>query len=148
MLAPERVARVGLGQRGVTLVELMVALLLLTIALMALAAAFPSAMYSVVAGGFQSTATFLAQQKIDEAKSTPFASLSTLDTGGPVGPPLTVSLPDGTTTTFAGFSRSVSVSAVTGSTSMAQVQVVVTFKAAGGSAPIYNTTLATIVAQP
>jgi prepilin-type N-terminal cleavage/methylation domain-containing protein len=137
-----------LDARGVTLVELMVALLLLVIALAGLAAVFPHATYGVVAGGYQSTATFLAQQKIDEAKYTPFASLSTLDTGGLVGPPLTVTLPDGTTQTFDGFSRSVSVSAVPSTTTLLQIQVLVQFQAPSSLTPTYQTTLSTMVAKP
>ena len=39
-------------QRGVTMVELMVALVLVAVALLALAASFPYAMYGVVASGY------------------------------------------------------------------------------------------------
>ena len=51
-------------QRGVTMVELMVAMILMGIALLALAASFPYAMYGVVASGFQTTATLLAQEAV------------------------------------------------------------------------------------
>ena len=57
-----------LTQQGVTMVELMVAMLLMAIALLALAASIPYAMYGVVASGFQTTATLLAQEAIERAK--------------------------------------------------------------------------------
>ena len=55
-------------QRGVTMVELMVAMVLMAVALLALAASSPYALYGVVASGFQTTATLLAQEAIERAK--------------------------------------------------------------------------------
>ena len=69
-------------QCGATLVELMVALILLSIALVGMGAAMPYGAYPVVAGGFQTTATLLSQQGIDLARNTLYANLSTLSTGG------------------------------------------------------------------
>ena len=55
-------------QRGVTMVELLVAMVLMAVALLVLAATFPYAMYGVVASGFQTTATLLAQEAIERAE--------------------------------------------------------------------------------
>lgn len=71
-----------MGERGVTLVELMVAMLLLAIALIGLAASFPLSMYGVTGGGLQTVATGLALEVVEQTKRTPYATLSTLDTGG------------------------------------------------------------------
>lgn len=133
-------------QRGVTIVELMVAMMLLTIALVAMAAAFPYAMYGVVAGGYQTTATLLAQQAMDQARNTLYSNLSTLNTtggtgscGGGTGTFVTV-------TGYTGFTRCVDMQAAASSTT---VTVVVEFNAVGGigTGTIYDTTLTTIITQ-
>ena len=71
-----------LGQAGVTLLELLVAMVLLAVALVGLAASFPYAMYGVTAGGYQTTATLLGQQVVDQAKATRYAAVNSLATGG------------------------------------------------------------------
>jgi prepilin-type N-terminal cleavage/methylation domain-containing protein len=60
-----------LNERGVTLVELLVAIMLLAIALAGLASSYPLAMQAVTGGGYQTAATLLAQQCIELAKSMP-----------------------------------------------------------------------------
>jgi prepilin-type N-terminal cleavage/methylation domain-containing protein len=67
-----------MGERGVTLVELMVALMLISIALVGLAAAIPAGMFAVSDAGLQVTAIGLAQEPINVAKRTPFSNLTTL----------------------------------------------------------------------
>ena len=62
-------------QRGVTMVELMVAMVLMAVALLALAASIPYALYGVVASGFQTTATLLAQEAIERAKAADYGSI-------------------------------------------------------------------------
>ena len=98
------------NQRGVTLLELLVAMMLLATALVGLAASFPLLMQAVTLGGFQTTATLLAQQCIEIAKSMPYDRLS-LDLPNacppnPTGYPsftrsltVTPASPTGTTTT-------------------------------------------------
>lgn len=72
-----------MDQRGITLVELMIAMFLLAIALVGMAAAFPLAMYGVTGGGLQTVATNLAMEVIEQAKRTAYDALeTTLDTGG------------------------------------------------------------------
>ena len=134
MLRPARRGTPG-RQDGVTIVELLIAMLLLTIALLGLAASFPYAMYGVIAGGFQTTATLLAQQAIETAKNTPYASLSTLDSGGFVG-----------VTGYSGFQRSIAVAPTTPTAQTTTITVVVRFSGTV-PAPIYDTTVVTILAN-
>ena len=72
-------------QRGVSMVELMVAMILMGVALLALAASFPYAMYGVVASGFQTTATLLAQEAIERAKAADYGSIASLSFDGSSG---------------------------------------------------------------
>jgi Tfp pilus assembly protein PilV len=136
------------NQRGVTAVELLIAVMLLGIALIGLAASFPYALIGVAAGGFQTTATLLAQERLDEAKNMGWSQLCTL-----VGTedPISVDV-GGTTTDFPGFTRETAVETAPGGTSIscpgaaptgdtkATVRVTVTFD------PIYQTTVSTVMA--
>jgi len=61
-----------------TLVEVLIAVCLLAVALVAIAAAIPYGLVAVSGSGFQVTATGLAQEPIDGAKRTPFANLPSL----------------------------------------------------------------------
>ena len=58
-----------------SLVELLVAVCLLAVALVVVAASIPYGLMAVSSSGFQTTATGLAQEPIDAAKRTAFASL-------------------------------------------------------------------------
>ena len=64
-----------LDARGVTLVELLVALTLLAVALVPLAAAIPLAMQAITGAGARTAAVLLAQQCIELAKSLPYDGL-------------------------------------------------------------------------
>jgi prepilin-type N-terminal cleavage/methylation domain-containing protein len=130
-------------QGGATLVELMVALILLSIALTGMGAAMPYGVHPVVAGGFQTTATLLSQQGIDVARNTLYTNLSTLATGGGSD------CSGGTFTTvtgFPGFARCIAVSVGASTTT---VTVVTRFTGVGGvgTGTIYDATLVTILAQ-
>lgn len=120
-------------ERGVTLLELMVAMLLLAIALIGLAASFPLAMYGVTTGGYQTTATLLAQEGMELAKATPYGSLPTLDTGSFVAVP-----------EFPGFARRITVAPGTPTPTTTTVTVVVRFS---GTAGANDTTVATVLSQ-
>ena len=63
------------AQQGVTVIELMVSMLLLTMALVGLAAAIPMGVFGGTEGGLQSSAVGLAQEPIDQAKRTTYANL-------------------------------------------------------------------------
>jgi len=133
-------------ERGVTLIELMVAMMLLTVAFVALAASFPYAMFGVVAGGFQTTATILSQQSIDRARNTLYTDLPSLSTpsgtsscGGGTGTFVSV-------TGYDGFKRCVDVQTGTSTTT---VTVVTRFSGIGGvgAGAIYDSTLVTLRAR-
>ena len=136
-------------QRGITMVELMVAMILLGFALLALAAAVPYALYGVVASGFQTTATLLAQEAIERAKAADYASIANLSFDGSSGP-----LPsdcNGTgnfhqVTAFSGFTRCVAVQTASPTSTTTTVTVVVDFSGSVPN-PIYKTTLSTIRAN-
>lgn len=66
------------GEGGMTLVELLIALLLVTVALIGLAAAIPAGMFAVSDAGLQLTAVGLAHQPIEVAKRTTFGNLPNL----------------------------------------------------------------------
>jgi prepilin-type N-terminal cleavage/methylation domain-containing protein len=136
-----------LGQAGVTMVELMVAMILMAIALVALAASIPYAMYGVVASGFQTTATLLAQEALEHAKAADYSSLSSLAFDG-----FTV-VTDCTGTgnlhqvsAFPGFSRCVAVQVGTPTATSTTIIAVVEFSGSVPN-PIYRTTIATIRAN-
>jgi hypothetical protein len=131
----------GTGERGVTAVELLIALFLLGIAFLGLAAAFPYAMYGVTAGGYQTSATLLAQQSVDRAQNTDWSGLCAMvasETQDPV-------------TDHPGYRRTFSISPACsggtpggGSATLATITVVVEFSGVIPN-PIYQTTLVTQV---
>ena len=131
-------------QRGVTIIELMVAMILMAIALLGLAASIPYALYGVVASGFQTTATLLAQEAIERAKAADYDSMPSLSFDGSSG-----SLPadcSGTlrpVTGFAGFSRCVAVQTGSPTSTTSTITVVVDFSGSVPN-PIYRTTVVTI----
>jgi prepilin-type N-terminal cleavage/methylation domain-containing protein len=133
-----------LNQRGMTLIELMVAMVLMTIALLALAASIPYAMYGVVASGFQTTATLLAQEAIERTKAADYGSISALSFDGSSGT-LPTDCTSGLRTVagFAGFSRCVAVQVGTPTTLTTTITAVVEFSGTIPN-PIYRTTLMTI----
>ena len=64
-------------RRGMTIVEVMVAMFLLTVGLLALAGLAASASKTVRAGGIQTVASALAQSRFDSLSSVPCATLAT-----------------------------------------------------------------------
>jgi prepilin-type N-terminal cleavage/methylation domain-containing protein len=149
MLIGERIAVLRANARGVTLIELMVAMMLLTVALLGLAAGFPYAMQAVVAGGYQTTATLVAQQAIDNARFTLYGNLSTLTSVGGTG---TCGGGTGTFVALAGydgFKRCIDVQTGSPTSQTTTVTVVVRFVGIGGFGvgTIYDTTVSTIIAQ-
>ena len=133
-------------QRGVTMVELMVAMILMAIALLALAASIPYALYGVVASGFQTTATLLAQEAIERSRAADYGSMASLSFDGSSG-----SLPadcdsDGNfrpVTGFAGFKRCVAIQASNPTATTSTITVAVDFSGSVPN-PIYRTTVVTI----
>jgi prepilin-type N-terminal cleavage/methylation domain-containing protein len=65
--------RAGLrNQQGVTLVEVLLATAIIGIGLTALAAAIPMAAYGIHEGNHLSTATFLANQRLEQVRNAPW----------------------------------------------------------------------------
>jgi Tfp pilus assembly protein PilV len=131
------------------MVELMVAMVLMAIALLALAASFPYAMYGVVASGFQTTATLLAQEAMERAKAADYGSIANLSFDGSSGSLPTDCDSGGNfrpVTAFSGFTRCVAVQAGTPTSTTTTITAVVEFS---GSVPdpIYRTTVVTIRAN-
>jgi prepilin-type N-terminal cleavage/methylation domain-containing protein len=60
------------NQRGVTLVEVLLAVAIIGIGLTALAAAIPMAAYGIHEGNHLSTATFLANQRLEQIRNAPW----------------------------------------------------------------------------
>jgi prepilin-type N-terminal cleavage/methylation domain-containing protein len=138
-----------LDQRGVTMVELMVAMILMTIALLALAASVPYAMYGVVASGFQTTATLLAQEAIERAKAADYGSIASLSFDGSSGTLPTDCTGSGnlrTVTAYSGFSRCVAVQPGTPTSTTTTITAAVEFSGSVPN-PIWRTTVSTIRAQ-
>lgn len=141
-----------LDERGITLLELLVAMTLLVIALVGLAATFPLAMFGITTGGYQTTATLLAQQGIEQAKAVNYAALATW-TGpdGTVGS-FVVPVADPNVSpplTFAGFLRrtTVGVGLAGGAPSDTTAVISVTVRFVGGGGENIDTTVATVLAE-
>lgn len=136
-------------QRGITMVELMVAMLLMAVALLALAASFPYALYGVVVSGVQTTATLLAQEAIERATAADYGSIPSLSFDGSSGP-----LPGDCSgggmlrpvPAFSGFARCVAVQAGTPSATTTTITAVVEF-VGGPASPPGRTTVTTIRAN-
>ena len=136
-------------QRGVTMVELMVAMILMGIALLALAASFPYALYGVVASGFQTPATLLAQEAIERAKAADYGSIASLSFDGSSGTLPTDCSGLGnfrTVTTYSGFTRCVAVQPGVPSSTTTTITVAVEFSGSVPN-PIWRTTVSTIRAD-
>jgi type II secretory pathway pseudopilin PulG len=131
------------------MVELMVAMALMTIALMALVASFPYALYGVMVGGLQTTATFLAQEAIERVRIADYDAIASVDFDGSSG-----TLPDDCGGTlnlrpvpgFSGFRRCVSVRAGVPSTATTTITAVVEFSGANPGPP-WRTTVTTVRAN-
>lgn len=122
------------NERGVTLVELLVAIMLLAIALAGLASSYPLAMQAVTGGGYQTAATLLAQQCIELAKSMPYDRLP-ID----LVPNCPSSLPD-----YAAYTRTVTVSAANPTATSTTVDVLVTYQGTQGQV---QTNIVTVLSQ-
>jgi type II secretory pathway pseudopilin PulG len=130
------------------MVELMVAMTLMTIALVALAASFPYALYGVMIGGLQTTATFLAQEAIERVRGADYEALASVDFDG------SSARPDDCGGTFnlrpvpgfSGFRRCVSVRAGAPSTATTTITAVVEFSGASAGSS-WRTTVTTVRAN-
>jgi prepilin-type N-terminal cleavage/methylation domain-containing protein len=119
-------------QRGVTLVELLIVVMLLATALVAVVAASPLPMQAVTAGGLRTTATLLAHQCLERARSMAYGQVP-LDLGASCS---------ADPAEYPGFRRTVTVTASSPTRTTTTVVVRVDVPAIPGAA----VTLATVVA--
>ena len=91
------------NQRGMTLAEVMVALPIITIGLLALLSAIPLSTYAIQDGSQTSTATFLANQRLDQVRNAQWMATCNPPTPDALGfsASSTVAPTSGGTTTFA-----------------------------------------------
>lgn len=74
------------NQRGMTLAEVLVALPIITIGLLALLSAIPLSTYATQEGRQTSTATFLANQRLEQVRNAPWTATCQVDATGLVIP--------------------------------------------------------------
>jgi prepilin-type N-terminal cleavage/methylation domain-containing protein len=67
------------NQRGMTLAEVLVALPIITIGLLALLSAIPLSTYAIQDGSQTSTATFLANQRLEQVRNTQWSAQCQVD---------------------------------------------------------------------
>lgn len=70
-----------LAEKGITLVEVLVAMGLLATAVVGLAAAYPAALVSLTISAHRTAAVLLAQRVVEVAAATPYAELPALASG-------------------------------------------------------------------
>ena len=91
--------RYFLDQRGLTLPEILAAVAVIMIALLALASGIPIASYGIQEGRQLTTATFLANQRMEQVKATAWTLTPVVDNLG-VSASATAAPQSGATTTF------------------------------------------------
>jgi hypothetical protein len=136
------------SERGITIVEVMIAMLLMAVALLVLAASFPYALYGVMVSGLQTTATFLAHEAIERATAVDYGTIASLGFDGSSGT-LPVSCGSGSfrpVAGFSGFARCVAVQAGTPSATTTTITAVVEFTGTMAGPP-WRTTVTTIRAN-
>jgi len=87
------------NQHGMTLAEILVALAIIGIGLVALAAAIPLAGYGIQEGSQLSTATFLANQRLEQVRNATWSATPAVDNLG-ISASTTVPPQSGATITF------------------------------------------------
>jgi prepilin-type N-terminal cleavage/methylation domain-containing protein len=97
-----------MNQRGMTIAEVLVAVAILGVALAALTGVIPAAAYGIQEGAQLSTATFLAEQRLEQVRNAtwqkpqpaPPAAPPAVDTLGVSTSPATAPVGDGAAVTF------------------------------------------------
>jgi len=117
--------RPWLGQQGITIVELVIAIVIIGVGLVALSSAIPIAAYGIQEGNQLSTATFLANQQLEQVRNRKWCAtcgaagaavdtlgLSASGTAAPVGDGGAVTFPDESpiAAPYGGYSRAVRIS--------------------------------------
>ena len=86
-------------QRGMTLAEILIAIVIIGVGLAALASAIPISSYGIQEGNQLSTATFLANQRLEQVRNATWSSSPAVDNLG-VSASATAAPQSGGTTTF------------------------------------------------
>jgi prepilin-type N-terminal cleavage/methylation domain-containing protein len=119
-----RLTRTLTGQHGFTLVEVLVAVLIIMVGLVAVASGFQYATSGVATGRGETIATFLAEQRVEQLKTV---AMTNYDPPYPAG----LSLAAGTTTEFCQTSTigatasNCQAAAITGTTSYTRVTTII-----------------------
>jgi prepilin-type N-terminal cleavage/methylation domain-containing protein len=92
--------RLGLDQRGITIVEILIAVAIIGVGLVALSSAIPIAAYGIQEGSQLSTATFLANQRLEQVRNAQWRATPAKDTLGLSASDTTAPAGDGGVTTF------------------------------------------------
>jgi prepilin-type N-terminal cleavage/methylation domain-containing protein len=90
----------GSDQRGMTIAEIMIAIAIIGIGLVALSSAIPIAAYGIQEGSQLSTATFLANQRIEQVRNSVWQASPALDKLGVSASSTAAPVGDGGVTTF------------------------------------------------
>ncbi len=142
------------NQRGMTLAEILIAVVIIGVGLVALSSAIPLAAYGIQEGNQLSTATFLANQRLEQIRNAqwtacpPIGSITPVDNLGVSAPPTAAPQSGGVTTfadenplpaPYAGYSRQVRITnspgpatcpggVLTGTTGLRQITVTVSYR--------------------
>jgi prepilin-type N-terminal cleavage/methylation domain-containing protein len=95
-----RLRRLVSDHRGMTIVEIMVAIAIMSVGLAALSSAIPIAAYGIQEGNQLSTATFLANQRLEQARNTTWSTETVVDNLGISASSTVAPVGDGGVTTF------------------------------------------------
>lgn len=121
-------------QRGMTLAEILIAITIISVGLVALASAIPIAAYGIQEGNQLSTATFLANQRLEQIRNAQWTACPEVDNLG-----VSASDENPLPAPFAGYSRQVRITnllgpatcpdgVLTGTTGLRQITVTVSYR--------------------
>ncbi len=103
MLAAAGLRHILADERGLTLAEILVAIVILAIGLVGLASVMPISSYGLQEGNQMTTATFLAEQSLEQVKAAKWSSIPAEDCMGTSGTTSTEwSFPGGTSPSVTG----------------------------------------------
>jgi type II secretory pathway pseudopilin PulG len=85
------------NERGITLIEILIAMFLIGVGLVGLMVVVPVAASGVQSGSHASAATYLAQQRIEQARNARWAVVPAIDCLGASATPTSVPVPTGAT---------------------------------------------------
>ena len=111
------------NQRGMTLVELLVAVFIITVGLVAIGSGFQLATSGVAAGQQQTTATFLAEQRLESIKSFAVSTNSGQGLANVTSTNFPAAEAYGTIANYTTYRRTTTITSPTGTTKRVTVEV-------------------------